>query len=153
MLASKKEELRREIARRERELEGLEGLPDLDEVADGTVLALFVTLGRSVPYIYVAYRTRGKYYLTGKSSPNAVTADALAEWLTSSGRRLVAAAVVGSITTEVIGQTAAFNLGEALVAHLSERAFGRAEAPDEVHAARTYSEGRDDRYADGPWGD
>lgn len=144
MLESKKEELRREIARRERELEKLETLPDLDEVEDGSVLALFVTHGSSEPYTYVAYRTVGKFYLTGKTAPNGVSAEVLGNWLTTSGRRLVAAVRIGSVTTEVIGEQAAFDLGEALLTSLGNSENARrsrsSEAPDEVYSARGYFE-------------
>jgi hypothetical protein len=132
VLNSKKEELRREIARRERELEKLESLPDLDDIEDGAVLALFVTHGASEPYTYVAYRTVGKYYLTGKIAPNGVSAEALGEWLTSSGRRLVAAIQIGSVTTEAIGEQAAFNLGDALLTSLGNSENARRSRSSEV---------------------
>lgn len=144
MLDSKKEELRREIARRERELEKLEALPDFGEAEDGAVLALFVTHGASEPYTYVAYRTVGRFYLTGKTAPNGVSAEALGEWLTSSGRRLVAAVQIGSVTTEAIGEQAAFDLGDALLTSLGNSENARrnrsSEAPDEVYSARGYFE-------------
>lgn len=114
MLDNRKEELRREIARRERELEKLDALPDLTQLADGTVLALFVAHGRSKPYTHVAFLTGGKFYLTGRTSPNGVSVDELANWLTTSGRRLVTAAVVGEISTVTVG-VVAFDLGEALL--------------------------------------
>lgn len=88
--------LRAEIERKAKELEGL---PDFEELTDGTVAALFVTLGRSRPYTYVAYRARGLWYLTGSRSPNGVSSDALAEWLSTSGRRLVSAAVLGPLAS------------------------------------------------------
>ena len=47
----------------------------------------------------MAYRARGLWYLTGKTSPNGVSSDALAEWLSTSGRRLVSAAVLAEIET------------------------------------------------------
>lgn len=126
MLESKKEELRREIARRERELEKLDALPDLTQLTDGTVLALFVAHGRSQPYTYVAYLTGGKFYLTGATSPNKVSADELAVWLTTSGRKLIGLAVIGEVA--VVGALA-FDISEALLdslAETAEKAFGRA---------------------------
>lgn len=87
------------LARKTRELEKLDALPDFEELADGTVAALFVTLGRSRPYIVVAFRNRGLWYLTGETSPNGVSSDALAEWLSTSGRCLVSAAVLAEIET------------------------------------------------------
>lgn len=65
--------------------------------------ALIVTLGRSRPYTYIGYRTRGLWYLTGKTSPNGVSSDALAEWLSTSGRRLVSAAVLAEVETVTVG--------------------------------------------------
>lgn len=101
-IEDRKAELRREIERKTKELEKLDALPDFEELADGTVAALFVTLGRSRPYTYVAYRTRGLWYLTGSRSPNGVSSDALAEWLSTSGRRLVSAAVLAEIETVTV---------------------------------------------------
>lgn len=102
-IEDRKAALRAEIERKAKELEKLDALPDFEELADGTVAALFVTLGRSRPYTYVAYRTRGLWYLTGSRSPNGVSSDALAEWLSTSGRRLVSAAVLAEIETVTVG--------------------------------------------------
>jgi hypothetical protein len=117
MLDRKREQLRREIARRERELEKLESLPDLSAMADGSIVALFVRHAGSKPYTYVAYLTRGRFYLTGKTSPDGVTAEELADWLTTSGRSLVGTMPVAILETGVVP---AFDLGEALVNSLTE---------------------------------
>lgn len=111
-IEDRKAALRAEIERKSRELEKLNALPDFEELADGTVAALFVTLGRSRPYTYVAYRARGLWYLTGKTSPNGVSSDALAEWLSTSGRRLVSAAVLAEIETVTV--TPSVDLGALL---------------------------------------
>jgi hypothetical protein len=107
-IADRKDALRREIERRERELEKLDSLPDFDAVEDGTVLGLAVTLGRSQPYSFVAYRTRGSWYLTGKNAPNGVSSEDLSEWLTTGGRRLMSATVLASFGVQVV------DLGEVL---------------------------------------
>jgi hypothetical protein len=106
MIEDRKAELRAEIARRERELAKLDALPDFEELADGTVAALYVTLGRSRPYVFIAYKVRDRWYLTGRNSPNGASSDELAEWLVSSGRRLEAAAVLAEIETVTVGLSA-----------------------------------------------
>lgn len=117
-IEDRKAELRAEIERKAKELEKLDALPDFEELADGTVAALFVTLGRSRPYTYVAYRTRGLWYLTGSRSPNGVSSDALAEWLSTSGRRLVSAAVLAEVETVTV-EARSVDLG-ALLGALTE---------------------------------
>lgn len=102
MISQRKEDLRKEIARRERELEKLEALPDFEEVADGSVLGMMITLGRSKPYAFVAYKVRGLWYLTGKNSPNGVSSDALSDWLTTGGRRLELAAALAEFAVETV---------------------------------------------------
>lgn len=99
MIEGRKAELRREIQRRERELAKLDALPDFEELVDGTVAALMVTLGRSRPYTFVAFKTRSHWYLTGQRSPNGVTSDELAEWLVTGGRRLETIVVLAEIET------------------------------------------------------
>lgn len=118
-IEDRKAALRAEIERKAKELEKLDALPDFEELADGTVAALFVTLGRSRPYTYVAYRTRGLWYLTGSRSPNGVSSDALAEWLSTSGRRLVSAAVLAEIETVTV--TPSVDLGALLGALTEDR--------------------------------
>lgn len=105
MLDTKKDELRREIARRERELEKLENLPDFSAYPEGTVAGMAVRLGSSRPYTYVGLKTGGRWYLTGKTGPNGVTSDKLAEWLSTGGRELVAFLELAEIETsvEVVG--------------------------------------------------
>lgn len=97
MINDRKAELRAEIARRERELAKLDALPDFEELANGSIVALSLTLGRSRPYTFIGYKARDLWYLTGRNSPNGVSSDALAEWLVSQGRRLEAAAVLAEI--------------------------------------------------------
>jgi hypothetical protein len=97
MIEDRKAELKAEITRRERELAKLEALPDFGELAEGTVMALNVTLGRSRPYVYIAYKSRDRWYVTGERSPNRATSDQLAAWLVSSGRRLETAVVLAEI--------------------------------------------------------
>lgn len=126
MISSRKEALREEIeeleraaelelARKRRELERLENLPDFGALVDGTVVAFTVTYGRSRPYVVVGYKTGGKWYLTGERSPNGVDSEELANWLTTSGRRLGTAAVLAEIETVTVGT---IDLGAALFSAL-----------------------------------
>lgn len=117
VIENRKAELRSEIARRERELAKLDALPDFEELVDGTVVALSITLGRSRPYVFIGYKTRGLWYLTGSRSPNGVSSDALAEWLVSSGRRLETVSVLAEIQTVSVS---AVDLG-ALMAAMSDK--------------------------------
>lgn len=116
MLESKKDELRREIARRELELEKLENMPDFSVMPDGTVAGMAVRLGASRPYTYVGLKTSGCWFLTGKSGPNGVSSDGLAMWLSTGGRNLVAFLPLAEIEVEVIEVTdvAVVDLGEVL---------------------------------------
>jgi len=104
-----------ELARKRRELDRLENLPDFGALVDGTVVALTVTYGRSRPYVVVGYKTDGRWYLTGERSPNGVDSEELANWLTTSGRRLGTAAVLAEIETVTVGT---IDLGAALFAGL-----------------------------------
>ena len=126
MINSRKEALREEIeeleraaeielARKRRELERLESLPDFGALVDGTVAAFTVTYGRSRPYVVVGYKTNGKWYLTGERSPNGIDSEELANWLTTQGRRLGTAAVLAEIETVTVG---AIDLGAALFSAL-----------------------------------
>lgn len=114
MLEERREELRREIARRERELETLEAMPNLDAVPNGSVLSLIVKYAGGRPYVIVAYKVRDWWYLTGAKSPNGVNSEYLVEWLTTGARSLVSATVLAEISVEVVdlGQV----LAEALAA-------------------------------------
>jgi hypothetical protein len=119
-LEDRKAALRREIelaeaerARRvvgaTKELERLSSLPDFEELVDGTVAALVVTYGRSRPYVVIAYKTGGNWYLTGDRSPNRIDSEELSVWLTSQGRSLVSASVLAEIeavTVEVASVSA-----------------------------------------------
>ena len=103
MLARIEDEAGARRARAARELEKLNSLPDLDALVDGTVDALGVTYGRSRPYVVIGYKTRDLWYLTGDKSPNGVSSDALASWLTTSGRNLVMFEVLAEIETVTVG--------------------------------------------------
>jgi hypothetical protein len=111
-LESRKAEIRRDIERKARYLESLEAMPDLEELADGTVLGLVVTYGPSRPYPVVAYKVGGTWHLTGERSPNKISSDDLAEWLMSGGRHLRAAQVLAEFEVETVQ---VFDLGAALV--------------------------------------
>lgn len=107
-LEQRKAEIRREIERKARYLESLEAMPDLDALADGTVLGLVVTYGPSRPYPVVAYKAGGTWHLTGERSPNKISSDDLAEWLMSGGRHLRVAQLlaefeVGTVPTIDLG--------------------------------------------------
>lgn len=107
-LEQRKAEIRREIERKARYLESLEAMPDLDALADGTVLGLVVTYGPSRPYPVVAYKAGGTWHLTGERSPNKISSDDLAEWLMSGGRHLRVAQIlaefeVGTVPTIDLG--------------------------------------------------
>lgn len=128
MIISRKEALREEIAeieraagaevaRMRRELERLENLPDFGALVNGTVVAFTVTYGRSRPYVVVGYKVRDLWYLTGEKSPNGVDSEGLANWLTTSGRRLGTAAVLAEIETVTMGT---IDLGGLLGALLGE---------------------------------
>jgi hypothetical protein len=89
--------LESDLARKERYLAALENMPPFEDLANGTVMALVVTYGRSRPYVVIGYKVRGLWYATGDKSPNGVSSDSLAEWLVSSGRRLERAEVLAEI--------------------------------------------------------
>lgn len=99
-----------------RELEKLAALPEFGELVNGTVLGLAVTLGRSEPYAFIAYRTRDLWYLTGKNSPNGVSSDGLADWLTTGGRRLELAAPLAEfeLSSVEVSSVSAIDLGSLL---------------------------------------
>lgn len=101
MLESKKAELRNEISRRERELEKLESLPDFGAMPDGTVAGMAVRLSRSRPYTYIGLKTGKRWYLTGRTGPNGLSSDKLADWLITEGRELVAFLPLAEIETNV----------------------------------------------------
>jgi hypothetical protein len=124
MIEDRKAELRAEIARRERELAKLDALPDFEALVDGSVVALSVVLGRSRPYVYIAYKARDRWYVTGERSPNRATSDDLAEWLVTQGRRLVSAAVIAEIETVEVG-VSAVDLGALLADVARNGAYGR----------------------------
>lgn len=132
MIEDRKAELRAEIARRERELAKLDALPDFEGLVDGTVVALMVNLGRSRPYTFIGFKTRGRWYLTGQRSPNGATSDELAEWLVSSGRRLETVAVLAEIETVSVS---AVDLG-ALMAAMSDKSGY--EASVDGYTGRSY---------------
>ena len=110
-LEDRKAQIRREIERKARYLESLEAMPDLDELADGTVLGLVVTYGPSRPYPVVAYKVAGAWHLTGERSPNKISSDDLAEWLMSQGRHLRVTQVLAEFEVETVQ---VFDLGAVL---------------------------------------
>lgn len=117
MLEERREELRREIARRERELETLEAMPDLDAVPNGSVLSLVIKYAGGRPYVVIAYKVRDWWYLTGAKSPNGVASEYLAEWLTTGARSLVSATVLAEVTVEIVDLAGA--LEDALIETLA----------------------------------
>lgn len=116
-LEQRKAEIRREIERKARYLESLEAMPDLDALADGTVLGLVVTYGPSRPYPVVAYKAGGTWHLTGERSPNKISSDDLAEWLMSGGRHLRVAQLLAEFE---VGTVPTIDLGALL-----DEVFGR----------------------------
>lgn len=130
MLERKKAELRHEIARRERELEKLEAMPDFSAMVDGTVAGMAVRLGSSRPYTYVGLKTGNRWYLTGETGPNGVSSDRLAEWLSTQGRKLVAFLPLAEIETQVevievqVTEVEPINLEAALALAMSQAERG-----------------------------
>lgn len=131
-IAERKAELERDIARTEnriarqkRRMAELDALPDFEVLADGTVVALAVTIARSRAYTYVGFKTGGQWYLTGKNSPNGVSSDDLADWLTSGPHRLDTALVLAELETV---QVATVDLGEVLDGLLNSIPMGRASS-------------------------
>jgi len=145
----RREDLRRQIERAERELAKLDALPDFEELPEGSVVALVVTLGRSRPYTFVGLKTAGKWYLTGHRSPNGATTAELEDWLTTQGRRLVGAKHLATVEVQTVGFV---DLGAALLASIqevspAEEAALYAFAPDEVVSDYEARRGR----RDGEW--
>lgn len=118
-LEARKEALRREISRKERHLASLDAMPDFSMLDNGSVLGLSVSLGRSRPYSFVAYKVAGQWYLTGANSPNGVSSDYLAEWLVSQGRRLHSATVLAEFVVEAAQIIQVIDLGGAIDSLLS----------------------------------
>lgn len=151
-LEDRKAALRREIelaeaerARRvvgaTRELEKLNSLPDFGELAEGTVAALVITYGRSRPYVVIAYKANGNWHLTGERSPNRISSEELAVWLTTQGRTLVSATVLAEIeaVTYEVGPVAAVDLGALLDLAGARAAGGR--TPNSWNPFRDHSYG------------
>ncbi|AAT36795.1 Pas47 [Actinoplanes phage phiAsp2] len=86
-------------------------MPDLGELADGTVLGLVVTYGPSRPYPVIGYKAGGNWHLTGERSPNKISSDDLAEWLMSGGRHLRLAQVLAEFE---VGAVPVIDLGALL---------------------------------------
>lgn len=99
-----------------RELDKLAALPEFGELGSGTVLGLAVTLGRSQPYAFIAYKVRDLWYVTGKNAPNGVSSDGLADWLTTGGRRLQMAAQLAEfeLASVEVASVSAIDLGSLL---------------------------------------
>jgi hypothetical protein len=101
-LADRKAELEGAIELAKRELAKLDALPDFEELAEGTVVGLLISYGPSRPYPVVALKAGDRWHLTGSNSPNKVSADELAAWLVSGGRRLRFAAVLAEFGVESV---------------------------------------------------
>ncbi len=101
-----------ELARKERHLASLEAMPDFGELVDGTVAALTVRYGRSRPYVVIAYKVDGRWFLTGERSPNGVSSGELATWLVTQGRGLYRVDVLAEV--EAV-QVATVDLGALLM--------------------------------------
>jgi hypothetical protein len=127
-LAERKAELAQIRDRAAKELAKLDALPDFEELADGSIVAMTITYGPSRPYGVVAYKTGGHWFLTGKNSPNKISSDELAGWLATGGRRLQAATVVAEFTVE---RVPVFDLGDAMLAAMREFTFGVDNTYDE----------------------
>lgn len=139
-LNERKEALRKEIERKERHLASLEAMPDFEQLDNGTVLGLLVSLGRSRPYSFIAYKVADNWYLTGSNSPNGIGSDGLAEWLVTGGRRLHTAVVL-----------AEFGIPPLQVIDLGEAIDGLLKSMDRDEMIRTgYPEniGRFEEYGD-----
>lgn len=111
-LEARKEQVRKDIARKEQYLETLEAMPDFDAMPDGSVVAMAVTYGRSKPCAVIAYRSAGgKWFLSRPDSPKGVGSDSLCEWLMSESRQLRSATVIGEFLLEPQNP---FDLGAAI---------------------------------------
>jgi hypothetical protein len=115
----------------EKALEKLDALPDFRGMPEGAVFAAVTRLGGRSFVTYIGFKTKGRFYLTGKTGPNAVSADELEDWFTRSGRTLVSfqnLAVVEVEVEHVIFGNAetAFDLAAALygVGGLSRSPYG-----------------------------
>lgn len=127
----RKDDLRRQIERAEKELSRLEAVPDLDAMRDGTVLVVVITWLGSKPYTYVGLKTARHWYFTG-SGPDQATGEQVADWLTSKGRRVLNISVLAEIQ---VVQEPAVDLGAALlnsIRDLGPVGSMYAFAPDEV---------------------
>lgn len=117
----RKTELERQVAageRAKRELDRLNQLPDMTAMADGTVVAVALKYHNSPsPYVYVGFKSNGRWFFTGRQGPTDVTPDEAAAWLAKSGRRVLAFEVLAEINLVTIG-VPVVDLGEALEAML-----------------------------------
>lgn len=110
-LEDRKNQIRREIERKQKYLDSLDAMPDFNEMAEGSIVALTVTFGTSRPYPMIAYKVDGFWFVTGKSGPAGISSDGLADWLVTQGRKLHAATVVAEFTVEKVP---AFDIGQAM---------------------------------------
>jgi hypothetical protein len=117
-LEDRKEQIRKEIARKERYLETLEAMPDFEALNDGSIVAMAVTYASSKPYAVIAYKHGEKWSVTGSRSPDAVSSDHLSEWLMSQGRHLRSATVVAEFTLKPVNPQ--FDLGTAMLEAMRE---------------------------------
>lgn len=82
---ARKDELRREIATLQEELDRIESIPD-EDYPEGTVL-LFTKMFQenSTEYIYAMIKANGLWHTTGAKSPKAYTWEEIRTWLASGG--------------------------------------------------------------------
>lgn len=95
----KKDDLREKIQILNNELERLESMPDFDAMEDGTVLAVVFqrrASGRTVQI--VGLKEAGRWSFTGgRDTPDNATGDHVAEWLTGTGKQVVAVEVLARL--------------------------------------------------------
>jgi hypothetical protein len=121
----------REGDRAKRELERLSALPDFDAYEDGTIVVVTLVFVRdpSQPYVYVGYKSGGRWSFTGRQAvdrPHNATGAQVAEWLAKSGRRVVS---VDPLAVYQVSQIPVVDLTEALGAMLASLQPAAARRP------------------------
>jgi hypothetical protein len=109
--------LRSRIERKARYLETLEAMPDFDRMADGSIVTMLVTHGRSAPYPTIAYKGGSRWYVTGEKGPNGITGDDLGEWLMTGGRHLRSAQLIAEFTVQKVSP---FDITETILGALQD---------------------------------
>jgi hypothetical protein len=93
----RKEDLRRQIERAEKELAKLNAMPDLDAMNNGTVVVAALAYARSPqPYVYVGLKEGGRWYFTGRG-PHKATADEVIDFFATGTRKLMHFDVLGKV--------------------------------------------------------